>query len=494
MNQKPHPTIIVGGGFVGLFTALYLSQQNYSQPIILIEGYDHFAFKPLLYELITDELHLEQVCPRYADLLVQSNVCFVQDTVTSINLHQRRIILESGQDYEYGKLVIALGSKTAYFNIPGAAELSLPFTSAHEVLALKTRLQDCLQTALKTSDLKARQQLLTVGIIGAGPAGVELACTLADILPVWYDMMGGDYAEIRVVLVNRSNEILKGDINSRLREIAQKSLRDRTVAVELLLDATVREIKLQGIEYSQNSQNGATKFLPARIVVWTAGTEPNPLLKELAVSPEHRNQKGQLQVTPTLQLPDFPEVFVGGDCAYVKDTPQPPTAQIAYQQGKAIAYNLKALSGGRSTSPASVKLRGTLMKLGLDEGVANIFDRVKLNGELGHLIRQATYLELLPKPIYNFKVASEWFTDELLQRHMPRSIHPQRQGKTPLVAGMTTTVASLILSLPLIWRAAHPTQFQQQMTDTGIPTLLDGMTKTEKPDMCKDQKIKILCW
>jgi demethylphylloquinone reductase len=104
-------------------------------------------------------------------------------------------------------------------------------------------------------------------------------------------MMGGDYAEILVVLVNRSNEILKGDINSRLREVAQKSLRDRTVAVELLLDAAVREIKLQGIEYSQN---GATKFLPARIVVWTGGTEPNSLLKELAVSPEHRNQKGQL--------------------------------------------------------------------------------------------------------------------------------------------------------------------------------------------------------
>jgi demethylphylloquinone reductase len=491
MNQEPHPTIIVGGGFVGLFTALYLSQQNYSQPIILIEGYEHFVFKPLLYELITDELHLEQVCPRYADLLVQSNVCFVQDTVSSIDLHQRRIILKSGQNYEYGKLVIALGSKTAYFNIPGAAELSLPFTSAHEAIALKTRLQDCLQTALKTSDPKARQQLLTVGIIGAGPAGVELACTLADILPVWYDMMGGDYAKIRVVLVNRSNEILKGDINSRLREVAQKSLRDRTVAVELLLDAAVREIKLQGIEYSQN---GATKFLPARVVAWTAGTEPNPLLKELAVSPEHRNQRGQLQVTPTLQLPDFPEVFVGGDCAYVKDAPQPLTAQIAYQQGKAIANNLKALSGGRSTSPVSVKLRGTLMKLGLDEGVANIFDRVELKGELGHLIRQATYLELLPKPIYNFKVASEWFTDELLQRHQPRSIHPQRQGKTPLVAGMTTTIASLILSLPLIWRAAHPVQFQQQMTDTGIPTLLDSMTKTEKPDMCKDKKMKILCW
>ncbi len=489
MNQTPHPTIILGGGFVGLFTALYLSQQNYPQSIILVEERDRFVFKPLLYELITDELHLERVCPLYSNLLARSNVCFLQDTVRSIDLDRHRIVLKSGKNYDYGKLVIALGSKTAYFNIPGAAELSLPFTSANEAIALKTRLKDCLQTALKTRDPKARQQLLTVGIIGAGPAGVELACTLADIVPVWYDMMGGDYGEIRVVLVNRSNEILKGDINSRLRQVAQKSLKDRTVAVELLLDAAVKEIKLQGIEYSQN---GTTKFLPASIVAWTAGTEPNPLLKELAVSPEHRNQRGQLQVTPTLQLPDFPDVFVGGDCAYVKDAPQPSTAQIAYQQGKAIAYNLKALSAERSTIPASVKLRGTLMKLGIDEGVANIFDRVELKGELGHLIRQGTYLELLPKPVYNFKATSEWFTDELLQRHQPKSIHPQRNGKTPLVVGMTATVASVILALPLIWRAAQPAQFQQQMTDTGIPTLLDSMTKSEKPDMCRDKTM--LCW
>ena len=486
MNQAPHPTIILGGGFVGLFTALHLSQQNYSHPIILIEGYEHFVFKPLLYELITGELHSEQVCPRYVDLLADSKVSWVQDTVKSINLQQRKIVLNSGETYNYDNLVLALGSKTTYFNIPGAADNALPFTSDAEAITLKMRLQDCLQTAIITTDAEQRQHLLTVAIIGAGPAGVELAATLADILPVWYDMMGGDYEEIRVVLVNRSDEILKGDINSSLRQTAQKSLSDRTVTVELLLNAAVTKITPMGIEYSQNGQ---ADFLSAMTICWTGGTQANSLLQEL---PVQHNQRGQLIVNPTLQLPDFPEVFVGGDCAYVADAPQPPTAQVAYQQGKAIAYNLKALSTGHSTIPASVKLRGTLMKLGIDEGVANIFDRVELKGELGHLIRQGTYLELLPKPVYNFKATAEWFTDELFQRHQPRSIHPQRNGKTPLVAGMTVTVASVILALPLIWRAAQPAQFQQQMTDTGIPTLLDRITKNEKPDMCNDKKM--LCW
>jgi demethylphylloquinone reductase len=453
MDRTSLPTVVLGGGFVGLFATLHLSQQNYPHPMILIEGCDRFTFKPLLYELITDELHAERVCPHYRDLLADNNVSFVRDTVRSIDLHQRCVVLESGKSYNYGKLVIALGSQAAYYNISGAAENTLPFTSATEAISLKTRLQDCLKTALETRDPEKRQNLLTVAIIGAGPAGVELACTLADILPVWYDTIGGDYEEIRIVLVNRSNEILKGDINSRLRQTARKSLDDRTASVELLLDAAVTGITPKGVEYSKNDRS---EMLPAATVVWTGGTEPHPLLKTLPVASENRNKRGQLQVTPSLQLPEFSEVFVGGDCSYVSDAPQPPTAQVAYQQGKAIAYNLAAMAAGHSTMPARVNLRGTLMKLGIDEGVANIGDRVELKGELGHLIRQATYLELLPKPFYNFKTTAEWFADELLQRHQPKSI-----------------------AVPLIWRAAQPEQFQQQMTDTGIPALLDRMADNE---------------
>ncbi len=477
MDRIYPPTIILGGGFVGLFTALHLRQQNYSRPIILIEQRDRFTFKPLLYELLTGELHPEQVCPRYTDLFSKNDITFVRDRLDRIDLPQRLVTLASGKDYAYENLVIALGSQTTYFNIPGAEDNAFPFTSATEALMLKARLQDCLQTALQTKDPEQRQRLLTVAVIGAGPAGVELACTLADILPVWYDMMGGDYEEIRVVLVNRSEEILKGDINSRLCQTAKKSLGDRTVAVELLLEAAVMEITPTGVKYSHKGQ---PNFLPAMTIAWTGGTVPHPLLQTL--SPENRNQRGQLQVMPTLQLPQFPEVFVGGDCAYLQDNPQPPTAQVAYQQGKAIAHNLKALADGRSPVPAQVNLRGTLMKLGIDEGVANIFDRWEVKGELGHLIRHGTYLELLPKPIHNFKVTTEWLKDELLQRHQPQSINPNQLGRTPLVAGVTTVAASLAIAFPLIWHAAQPEQFRQQMTGTGIPTLIERMMPLRSVD------------
>jgi NADH dehydrogenase FAD-containing subunit len=478
MDLISSPTVILGGGFVGLFTALHLGQENYPGPVLLIDPNDRFTFKPLLYELLTGELHRDQICPRYRDLLVEKRVSFLQDSVEEIDLPNRRFTLASGASHTYSHLVLALGSQPTYFNIPGTADYVLPFASAMDALTLKARLQDCLHTAVQTPDLQQRQPLLTVAIIGAGPAGVELAATLADLLPVWLDEMGGDIEEIRVVLVNRGHEILKGDINSRLRSVARQSLGDRTVAVELVLDAAVKTITSIGVEYQQQD---SLHFLPAMTVVWTGGTKPHPLLQKLSIAADHRDRQGRVRVLPTLQLPEYPEVFVGGDCALVTSAPQPPTAQVAYQQGKAIAHNLKALNQRRYPLPSRVNLRGTLMKLGIGEGVANLFDRLEVKGEAGHLLRQATYLELLPKPLHNLKQTTEWFADELLQRHQTKSLHPSREGRTPLLAGITATVASLLLATPLIWRAAQPEHFQQNMTDTGLPELMNQLSDHTPP-------------
>ena len=126
MNNTANPTIIVGGGFVGLFTALHLSHHHYSEPVILIDPNDRFVFKPLLYEHLTEEMQNEQVLPRYEELLKGSKVTFVP--------------------------------------------------------------------------------------------GVEMAATLGDLLPQWYEKLGGDFEDLRLVLVNHSHGILKGDANSHLQD------------------------------------------------------------------------------------------------------------------------------------------------------------------------------------------------------------------------------------------------------------------------------------
>lgn len=469
MQPGSQPTLILGGGFVGLFTALHLSQQNYPQPILLIDQHDRFSFKPLLYELLSGELHSEQVYPRYRELLASSRLPFVQDRVQAIDLTQRQVTLASGQSHTYANLVLALGSKTTYLNIPGADQHTWPFTSGAEAIALRKHLRRQLHKAVQIPNRADRCRLLTIAILGAGPAGIELACTLSDLLPLWYDELGGDADEIRVVLVNRSRELLKGDVNSHLRCTVQRALQNR--AVEFLFDASITGVEAGQVQYQQHDKPRA---LAASTIIWTAGTSPHPLLASLPVAPENRDRRGRLLVTPSLQLPDFPEVFAAGDCATTGEMPQPPTAQVAYQQGKAIAHNLLQQQAGKPTVAAAVHLRGTLMKLGLNEGVANLLNRVQIKGQPGHLIRQATYLELLPTPGHNLRTTAEWLTDELFQRHRPFT--PSQLGQTPWLSGMAAIAASLVLATPLVWRAAQPVQFQQTLSWTGVPVLLDQLT------------------
>jgi NADH dehydrogenase FAD-containing subunit len=203
---------------------------------------------------------------------------------------------------------------------------------------------------------------------------------------------------------------------------------------------------------------------------------------------EHRDKHGRLHVSRTLQLRDFPEVFAGGDCAVDvqsstvegheykhlelhpelisyssephKDTkPLPATAQVAYQQGAAIAHNLKAIALGHEPKPAQVNLRGTLLKLGLENSAANIYDVFEVTGEVGHLIRQGTYLELLPTPVHNFKVTTDWLKDEIFHEHMNSGDGGKQAVKVAQVVG--GVVVGAIVAKKLLNMLSHDDRDQE---------------------------------
>ncbi|MEH2361029.1 NAD(P)/FAD-dependent oxidoreductase [Nostoc sp.] len=411
-TNDPLPIVILGGGFAGLFTALHL-RDLHSCPISLIDQSWNFVFKPLLYELLTSEVKLELICPRYDQLLHNSGITFVLGTVAAIDLHQKEVKLNSGLKYSYRHLVLALGSTTSYLAIPGAEEHTRSFRTAYDVFALGQHLRNRLQLATQTEDLAERRALLTVTIIGAGASGVEMAATLADLLPTWYIPLGGNPEDIRIVILQRGSEILKESTSDRLRKTAQSALKGRTASVEVLLGSEVKAVHPGAIEFERNGQ---LERLAAATVVWTAGNATHPVIDALPIAPENRDKHNRLLVKPTLQLPEFPEVFAAGDCAIDPSNPQPATAQVAYQQGAAIAHNIKALIAGKSLTPATVNLRGTLIKLGLHESAVEIFDHYEIKGHLGHAIRLATYLELMPTPARNFVNRTGWFTEEILKQ------------------------------------------------------------------------------
>ncbi|MEA5508737.1 NAD(P)/FAD-dependent oxidoreductase [Crocosphaera sp. UHCC 0190] len=463
MNNSTAPTIIVGGGFVGLFTALHLSHRHYSEPIILIDSQERFVFKPLLFEYLTGEMQDEQVFPRYEELLEGTSLTFIQDQVTTIDLPQSRIQLASGLHYDYRYLVLGVGSIQGYFGTKGAKENAFAFRTQEDAISLEGHLRECLQQACQTENSQDYHSLLTIAVVGAGPSGVEMAATLADLLPSWYDKLGGNIRDIRIVLINHGTEILSGDINAHLQETALEALKSRTVTVELCLGVKVIEVEGNGLKYQQKDQE-AIETLSTHTTIWTAGTATNPLIESLGqFLAENKDKHGLPLVTPTLQLPDFPKVFAAGDCAVVKDHPFPPVAQIAYQQGGEIADNLIALSQGKNIQPINPTLRGTLMKLGINNGVADLFDKIQVTGKTGDLIRNGTYLELLPTPIHNFKATTNWLTDEIFHRHhLPKSVtHPPEKQKTPLwIWGLLVAIA-LVTGYIVIWRTNKPSPQQQ---------------------------------
>lgn len=459
MND-PSITLILGGGFTGLFTALHLSRQRYALPVILINQTERFIFQPLLYELLSGEMEADQVWPRYQELLHDSGVTFVQGTVEAIDLERKQVKLASGSSYTYAHLVLALGSTTGYFGTEGAQEHSFAFRTGEDAIALGCHLRDCLQRASQTEP-QARRTLLSVAVIGAGPTGVELAATLADLLPDWYTRIGGNPEEIRVVLLNRGPEILEGDLNRPIRKAAQTGLQQRRVPVECLMATEVTAVRPNQVEFKRHNQQ---EVLLAATVVWTAGTAIHPLIKALAIPESHRDAQGRIQVTSTLQLPDFPEVFAGGDCAA---GPLPATAQVAYQQGAAIAQNLKAISQGKALRPAQVHLQGSLLKLGVGESAVNVFDRFAITGKLGHLMRQGSYLDRLPPLGFQLPTILRWLKREFF------TSPPKRQARHHWIEG-AVAIAAISSSL-LVWRFAEPEQFNRIWQPTGLPVLFDQL-------------------
>ncbi|NEP18810.1 MAG: NAD(P)/FAD-dependent oxidoreductase [Leptolyngbya sp. SIO4C1] len=411
MTVSSPSVLIAGGGFTGLFAALQLSRLGCELPVTLIDQSPRFVFKPLLYDLLSGEVEADMAWPRYDDLLSDTSVRFVCNSIQQVDLLNRQVVLSDGSGYAYDYLVLGLGGTAGYFGIPGAQDNTFKFRQADDALALGRHLQQCLQRAAQSPTGAERAAQLTVTLVGAGPSGIELAATLADLLPQWYDRFDGDSCDIEIIVLQRNGEILEGVRSEQLREIARAALGNRRIAVDLRLDAEVQAVEPGRLYYYQD---GANHIIETETVIWTAGNSLHPLIQSLPVA--QRDRRGRLRTEPTLQLPEYPEVFAGGDCAVMAARPWPATAQVAYQQGMAIASNLALMSKGKPPEPIDISLRGTLLKLGMETGAAELYNRFEVKGYPGHLIRHATYLSLLPTPVRNLKVGAEWITDEVFKQ------------------------------------------------------------------------------
>lgn len=391
MTASPKRICILGGGFGGLYTALRLNNLPWPQQdpveIVLVDQRDRFLFAPLLYELVTGELQTWEVAPPYAELLEGTRIRFIQSAVSGVNLGDRQILLPDQEPLTYDRLVLAVGGETPMQGVPGVADHAIPFRTVEDAQRLQDRLR-----LLETSDAET----IRVAVIGGGYSGVELACKLADRL--------GDRGRIR--LVERGEEILltSTDFN---RKAAQEALSTRGVWLDL--ETSVQSV---GANRLSLDYRGQVDEIPVDIVLWTVGTQIAPLVTALDLP---KNERQQIQVDPTLQVVNHPDLFALGDLADCKDAEGqqvPTTAQSALQQADYAGWNLWASLTHRPMLPFRYQHLGEMMALGVDNATLTGLG-LQLDGPLAHVARRLTYLYRMPTLNHQIRVGLNWIEKPL---------------------------------------------------------------------------------
>ncbi|PSB32663.1 NAD(P)/FAD-dependent oxidoreductase [Stenomitos frigidus] len=391
MTQQPARICILGGGFGGLYTALRLSQLPWTKhekpEVTLVDRSDRFLFSPLLYELMTGELQTWEIAPPFEELLAGTGVRFHQGTVTDVDLVTKHVQLQDGHRLSFDRLVLSLGGETPLDRVPGTAEYALPFRSITDAYRLEERLR-----TLEESDAEK----IRVAIVGAGYAGVELACKLADRL--------GERGRVR--LVEQADQILRTspDFN---RAAATKALEARGVWLDL--ETGVEAIAAETIALAYK---GNVDTIPVDLVLWTVGTRVAEVINNL---PLKKNARGQIVVTPTLQTVDNPDVFSLGDLVDSKDADGqqvPATAQAAFQQSEYVGWNLWASLTDRPLLPFRYQHLGEMMALGTDNATLTGLG-FKLDGPFAYVARRLAYLYRMPTLEHQVRVGLNWIAQPL---------------------------------------------------------------------------------
>ena len=420
MTDQRRPRVaIVGAGFGGLWAARNLAPHPVE--VSLIDRHNYHCFLPLLYQVAAAELEPEEIAyPIRSILRSRPNVRFVLAGVKRVDLTQR-ILETDGPAIPYDFLILATGSVSHYFGLPGAVDYAFPLKTLEQGVVLRARILCCFERAAIEPDPERRRRLLTFAIVGGGPTGVEFAGALAELIrgPLVKDFPSVDLAEVRVVLVEAEDGLLAG-LPDRLRAYAFARL--SRMGVEVRLQARVSQITQDAVHL----KDGAT--IPAETVVWTAGVRGDSLAEAWGL-PMARG--GRVAVQPTLQLTDHPEVYVIGDLAHVEEAgrPLPMLAPVAMQQGEAAARNIGRQIAGQAPWPFRYRDQGTMAVIGRNAGAVHWRGRA-FTGFLAWILWLGVHLFKLIGFRNRLLVLINWAWNYLFYEHAVRLILPAGTGLT----------------------------------------------------------------
>ncbi len=325
--MKPKQVVIVGAGFGGLNAAKEFANRPDFQ-VLLVDKTNHHLFQPLLYQVATAALSPGDIAMPIREIFRhEQNIKVLMATVTSVNRQKKEITLDSQQAILYDYLILAPGSRHAYFGRPEWEQFAPGLKTLSDALYIREWILNSFELAENTSDQTIIESLLTFVVIGAGPTGVEMAGAISEIAhqSLKKNFRSIDPSHTKVYLIEGSAQILNG-YPQKLANYAQRDLEKKRVTV--LLNTKVEEVLAEGVRIGE-------RFIQAHNIIWAAGNTASPLLKTLNAT---YDKQGRVIVGADLSLSDDPSVFIIGDgcCYQEKDKILPAIAPVAVQQGRFV--------------------------------------------------------------------------------------------------------------------------------------------------------------
>ena len=418
--------VIIGGGFAGAAAAKGLRRAKVD--VRVIDRRNHQIFQPLLYQVAAAVLAPSDVAAPLRQLAsAQRNIEVELAEVTAIDTQGRKVTARrpNGEvvDAPFDFLVVAAGVAPSYYghdefaaNAPGLKTLS-------DAEAIRSKILQSYELAEQTSDPEERRRLMTFVLVGAGPTGVELAATIAQMAQV---TLRGDFRRIRpeetkVVLVEGGQRVLPS-FDEKLAAAALRQL--QRLGVSVRTGANVEAVDADGVTAGGERLRAAT-------VLWTAGVAATPLSALVGAATDRSGRAG---VGPGLETAAGSGVFVIGDAANVTQDgkPAPGVAQAALQQGAYVARAIRARIQGRA-APAPFRYRdlGSMAVVGKNFALLQA-PRLRLSGRLAWLIWAFVHAATLPRPQNRLRVGVQWlWTYFTSQRSSRLIVEPPSASRLP---------------------------------------------------------------
>jgi NADH dehydrogenase len=416
-NPPPprHRIVIVGAGFGGLEAVKRLKGAD--ADIVLVDQRNHHLFQPLLYQVATASLNPSEIAwPIRAIVRGRREVTTLLASVTGVDPALRRVQLGDGGAIPYDTLILATGARHSYFRHDSWERFAPGLKTIEDATRIRGRILSAFEAAERESDVARRAALLTFVIIGAGPTGVELAGTIADLardtLPP--DFRAIDTRMTNVLLVEAGPRVLPGYPES-LSDYAKGAL--EKLGVEVALGEAVTQVGEGRVAFGGRS-------VRAKTIIWAAGVRASPAAEWLKAAADGA---GRILVAPDLSVPGFPDIFAIGDTVGIAapgGEPVPGIAPAAKQGGRHVARVIRARLAGRpAPGPFRYRHDGSLAQIGKSKAVIH-FGRIRLRGAVAWWLWGIAHIYFLVGVHARLSVALNWLW-----------IHARNQRSARLITG-----------------------------------------------------------